>query len=1277
MVNLEQPKTQSEIIESKKEELRKLFNSLSSDNRGKEQQTFDNLLNSTANNFWEKVIFIKSLKALISKFKDIKTWWSNTQVKHQLYSAVMGKLLQSNNGFITDARKHLSNIDINQVSDDKILSEIDSTLEWIKVLDLQKDQIFILSSVVKIKNVYSEYIENKTRQEKKTREKLEKETTERLLWEIGKIEINWNIEEEASNKLTKKIEQLISIWGLTKERIEFLQSILLQLKWKKESEIPDFDDEFDQITRIIKKTEFPAKIDILWKEVEFENKTQALQVLMSVKEFVKAEIETYKDIVEELSFDILNMLILMPVWALVDVNMFLWEFFITSQLPDSVDHISNKEFFSVLFVDLIPALIWSAVILNLDVVIATAILETLWRFAKDISWSSFGMWLMEDYARRWRINIMSAETATDQEVLEYYQRESILEWLRSEVEKSTNTKMKEKLLKNLKNLEKYKLVNTDTFYFKAYLIWKRIWLKSIINPKYLLVRWMSIVNGAKFVYPNVKSWKIWQVRKKFILTLTKDWVSFEKQKFTPELNRIIEKWMQEWKRWAEEVFKKVDVTWNTEKRKPEANVVDNSDGPGITKARNYIKWLKISSKEKERRNKMLDRYKTYLKQTPLISVNNVKQELYKVIELWFIDDAEFKSIIKDKFKEILDDSITLEDMLEWKSEKKLNRFLWPKKRLLFKLIKLFNNWEWEWTKEELNNLIEDIKHWRIKLLKPKTVDIQDLDSPFEKWEKLEKQFKEWKKIILWEWGNKIADNLSNIIDINLDLFDFFNEELFEEIFSELKVRIESWEINLTENQAKSEIVKMYNRYLPDFVVVDIIKGSNDYWSKLDWLRNKGDNVKDFLSKVESWNWYWTIDELREVITSLDRGGYIDAKKVTFDDFIDINDGIKDINDIWPIMHQRSFRRTNYWIPFDSRWKLEIKDFRINEVELSKLFHSLAWTVFDDGELNELFSLINDRWIDFSSRDFFLQMKGRLLSNEIEINVNDSMTRDSFNNKIALLNIWKLDKLLKWFDSKTIKEQERIIIDIKNKLWISSQNYSSDKVLAMDKAGYPIWYIIDTVSVFDQRIIELKKNEIIKKEKIESTIKSIDEDMNFLKDYKISHTREWYIKASVALLEKGIELEQVDNLLSINESGPSYYSAIEKAIEKRIIELGTEENKLKEKLWIRLKDAPEILDFKYEDFLERYEIECTILWTEPEFNIQDKLLSLLDWKLTEEKFFLEMKEKNIWIRSYKELSAYIKVNHPSKYTKVQSIINTRWLKSEKEKLSIFKLIFKAM
>lgn len=782
-----------------------------------------------------------------------------------------------------------------------------------------------------------------------------------LVNDIQSIEI-WDISDNLWDVISWLKEKLKDN-NLNIEQKQLLSYLIDKLSIDPISEIKKLDDEFNKSIEKIINAKFPATIKLFWNDIQFENKKQALNAVKLIKNQVKIEITTWLVLVKEIALDILSV-------PLIPLKI------LASEWEDALEHWLEWEYTKILYADILPWSLGFFITANLWIFISTALLQSWWKLIKD-SAGRIWMWLMEDYSRRW--NLQMIDPQKNPEILEYYQRESIISWLRVNIEWLSDPELRKELLSDINNLEKYKLIKwTDTFYYKAYLIWNRIWLKNFVNPKYLWIRFIWLfVDWWKLIYPDIKNEKFFN---KFKPVLSKEWISFSKQYFTPEINKVIEKWLEEFKKWAREIFSEVNVTWDVNSRKIEFEVKNEWDWKSIKTIRHYLKWLRnITEEERTRREQLLDRYKDWKKTNPLLRVDKVQNDLCKIAELWLVDNKEFISQVEKEFKDIFEKKLFLKDYLTWSDSKILLQdikwsvpFLNYEWKLLYELINTYKTGKLEVNLQELKTLIDWIKKWRIKTIAPVSVTPQNINQIFEIWEKLEKQFNEWKNIILWKEWNKLVENLSHVIDLDKDRFDESSQEVQEKILEELKNRVEKWSINITWDEAKVELIKLYNRILPNFVVIDIIKWKNQYLTWLESLNTKDPKVKEFLVLVETWKWFWSIDDLKYVIDELKGNKSIKERKLYYDMSNDIKTFYKD----WELLYDKIKESIKKWLGLppsleitfekvidDIKSKVDNNVFDKNSDEFKRELSKLLKWILPKYVLLDIVKWINTYWID--------------------------------------------------------------------------------------------------------------------------------------------------------------------------------------------------------------------------------------------------------------------------------------------------------------------------
>lgn len=1195
---------------------------------------------------------------------------------------------------------------------------------------------------------------------------------EKLIFdEIQDISL-WDISDKLEEVIAR-LKQKLEDESLSQDQKELIEWLLTKLNSNTINEINKIDKEFNNAVKSIMDSSYPATIKIFWKDIIFDNKEQALEAVKLVKIQVKNEITSWLDIVKELALDLL-LVPLIPVEIIV------------SEWNDALQHWLEWEYLKILYADILPWALGAFITTNILVFIGTAVKQSGWKLLNDTAWRLW-MWLMEDFSRRWNIQVMDPSSSGNSDILEYFQRESIISWLRVNIEWLSDAKLKNILLSDLENLEKFKLIkSTDTFYYKAYLIWKHIWLKNFINPKYLWIRLMGFfVDWWKLIYPDFKNEKFFN---KFKPVLSKEWISFSKQYFTPEINHIIEQSIEELRKGALEIYSNVNLNWNANSRRIDFEIKDSSDWASIRKMRNYIKWLRnITEEERLRREKLLDRYKERKMTNPLLTVDKVQNDLCKIAEIWIVDINEFKSLIEKELKDIFDKKPFLKDFLN--STKDMNLLLQDLKSkiplldkkavTLYNLIKHFKAWDLEITKTELSTIVEKIKKWESVEIKSVKKNIENVNQIFETWEKLEKQFNEGKSVILWNQWNKLLENLIHVIDLDRYRFDESSQEVFEKILEELKSKVDNWKLNYTGTEAKIELVKLYNWILPNFVVIDIVKWINTYWTKLEshnfkkqnvidfinlvetwkwfgwisdlkyvieelkkwnnikdrhvyydmlsdidkyydkseilyekikekmlslniskevidktiedlknkvelkqidvnsdtfkadlsklikwilpeymitefikwtndfWLSNivKTDksssldinkkNVIDFLKKVNTWKWHWNIEDLKYVYNKLLLGEEIKEKVRVFS----VSKDISDINKQWPILFDDSFKNSKYGIEFDWNGLIKIDEFKKTEFELAKFYHKMNWKNISDSSLIEFLSkVIIKRKIDYSWVDFFNSVLNELgLLDGWLVNSEPKDTRSDILLKIWTLCKWEVDKLTQWYKWKNFDEKEKVITELKNIMWISTENKNSPFIEAMKKAWVNLGYIVDMINIFEEERKELKSKDEKNINEAKNILDSINTEIKELESYRDRNTArnmDEYNQAKSDLTKRWVTLQTI---LPVN---PDFTKIIIEAINNRIKSLIEQKISELRKIYWSIsnipseildndKDVKEIVINLMKNRLESLWIELELLKVYEKAELKDKLE--LERLRTEVEWAKKVREKLIEIR----------------------------------------------
>ncbi len=1024
-------------------------------------------------------------------------------------------------GYLESAKAILWELDLSKLKDaaKKQVEDIKAKIKAIQDKVSRAEEILTLA--IEAKNIYDKYIS----WSEEWKDAWTQAWTQSQKWGNWKNEKNDgridNLKElklkglikwaDNIQKMVQNINEAIESWNFTPEEIKVLKSAIENLENLDKVILPKIDDDLNQALNEIDKSKFPTKINILWEDVFFNTKEQAINAIKTIKE------ELWASKSSMLSNYALALIYLITSpsqpWYRLSKPLFKW--WILNQWNDIKDNWEWEEWWDLIFADLWASLLMLYIITNINSTISFALRESVWRTFKNTTWI---LWinLMEDYSKK-VINPMDLEWTKSQEYQEFVQREAILKWLKKYIEFITDNELKEKLEKDYKKLEKYKLIKWPEFFFKANLIANEVGLKNFKNFKYYRNLGLSILNWARFHVPSLRNyWKEWEWLWKLKIwkyikwiNFTK-WISFEKQILNLELESIIEDGLEDIKEEMNKYFKDVliektdDNDFNIEIGEIKKEILEKIEA--------YINWkTDITKEEKE---KIFRNVKWYLEK---ISANNLLiseewlwEQITKLVDKRYLTYDEIKDIIlKDKrFKEFLNKREIKNYLTRNRNIKK--RFFGKNKKFI-NLITLFKEWKIEWNEKMIKDLLEDFLDWREIKENYENID-NNLTSILEEWENILKSIEKAKDIL--EKGS--WKNLFSLINLDKTHFNENFEPIFESIYDEIVEKVNNWQY--TEQQLKLDLAKIYKWYLPNFVILDIFHWKWNYEIDIDlWKLNlESKEVKEFLEKVEKWEWHWTIEELNITIEKLNRW-----KKVTWKSFNEnIDEIIKEINKRWPEFEKLSFKNTKYSIPFKD-WQIDKNSFETNELKKIKQLMILEWKTFNDEKFHRLFEYIIDKKWDYTWPDFFKKLLNSLWLNNDFIDIKNYTNRTNILEEIQSTLDDKIEIITKDFITKTEKERTKIKV-LLQKAWLEEK--------------------LKELEWFEKTQLKERQKEI---NRIETQIWKLENYM----EVNIPQSYDDYKQAREDLLEKGVNIKLLPVLL---EKG--FAEQVNIAIQEKLTEL---------------------------------------------------------------------------------------------------------------------------
>ncbi len=902
--------------------------------------------------------------------------------------------------------------------------------------------------------------------------------TEDSLKKIKEIGIDGNLSiEEFNSRLQKFI-------NIVKKDVEFakfsetekiniinnLQKLWDKLKQWKENGISFLNNKFDKLAKQVEKKIWVSwwNIDFWdWAKVHFDSKDKAYEFIRKLKQNAENEFQSFWTNLVEWTWSFLLSVAKNWLW-----NVLALPFRINSKV--SVENMYNNlreenSWWEWAFDVIISTIALFTTVNYIETIYRRVIKDSIARWqAKDISRTKVLKRITEE-----KMNLVIPDYSKVEGVPlndvdfdlynEYMRRKDAIEQLKLKRDSITNPNNKTIFEKKLKNLEDLLNINTDTFWKKAYAlnIWWDTWIR---NPTKLL--WVF------------KDWWIpFKILPFWLDTsiATKAWTEFN----------LSEKWIQNLEKWLNYVYPKASISINNNKIDIDVKWDKGKVSENIENIRNYIKSKsKLNLDEKNSRlenlDALLDKYKSVAGYK-----ESIISELYAIVEKWEIPIEKQKSIIQNELKSYKPWDIEFKSLWQWFGEApwyytkwlwfKLKEIWWnnaPKmftswQAWLLKLEHLADKWFLQVSEKELRDIIADIKsgiefkklynkwnclkiipdfaksllffvlRWdfielsRIKKIREK-VDEKDIWNIIEDWKKYKKSIKKWRDII-----DARIQTMWNIFDIDKERFPTDKETIFESIFDEMKDRLglnEDWkvkwiELGFTETDARRELIKMYNWYLPQFVILDVLNWNTKYsiWVEV----NLDDDVKkELIAKVEKWELEFTIEDFKSVVKDLE--GWLKISDLG-DYKMDLlgrseEDWVQEIKTHWEECKTKHFRSEAYGIPFDWKsvkwmksWSLSLDKFE-KYSQLANLIKIAEWEEYN-WQLWELIRKINS-WTDYSSDKFFSELRNALQIKDVDLIITSDTKMNDFEVRIKTLLDNKFEKL-------SVSNREKFLTELKN------------------------------------------------------------------------------------------------------------------------------------------------------------------------------------------------------------------------------------------------------
>lgn len=1031
---------------------------------------------------------------------------SNTPEKLPNQANTWEVLSSTNNRKKVTIEEMLAKFNWNTEDDTQEVKKIKSILDWLKWLegdhkealeillwryDYLDSSVWIYTLLMMIEDLealnkkYKEWKDKVKADTKKQEKELRKNTWENieanqistdLLKQIQDITIEWSISsiDEFKTRLEKLKTAIISSEEFKKLSSEEQNNFLSNIDWYSQEvdktqqlQLEFLNKKIDSLAQQVEnQTEWTTVIKLEdGSAIEFDSKKEAFEFIKAFKQNAENELES-----------ILGSFLNDTLWYLWDnliVNWFqalLSPFYLTFKSAQKFinanieDDTSDKYLYWTWT-------IWLLILSGLYMLASRNFLETLHR---RIIIDNIARTPINKY--RWKIikipdfDITQEYYGWEEDVKlrnEYSQRINAIRKLKETMWWIQETKDRIAFEKELHSVQSYLNIKTDTFWLKAH---------SLAHNEGIYKRSRNmLVNWPWWLQMTDK------ITKYFIIDSTA---------------------RKEILQWLQFLFKgaRLESNWSWWFTAEDCNV--ESDEVKAIKSYVYSR-TDISDLEKKEIIERIDNFKKNINNMPRW-INYVKRELINIAKNNYLLKNELKTYLTEQIESNTKNNL-------WK---KLSKIYWQKfysfmvfwNSQIYKLNTLIDLWIWEWTKADIDKHLLNPKISKFKT-GWKAVDINEIYQLIKQWNKYEENLIDWKNIIKWD----VWKNLRNITSLFSDRFSVDEEILFNNIYDRLIKDLEENNIFLKADEAKLELVKLYNKYLPTSTIINIISWKESYKTNLKKLDLDQKNVKDFVNKVKNWKWIWDLNDLEEAIKSLSKGSYIWDKLHNFN----INEWIEEIKKLWSQLEELSFENGKYWLPVDWNKKIDTNSFRDNELQLIKFLNKLSWTnPLKEDKFNEFMRDI-DKGIGYIFEEFYDEMDKVLW---IDIHPSLISSRNSY-----LINIWnKINNIILPIIQKlengniSLSEKDKILNDLKNKLWKPIEMIWDNEKEFLRKADVQIDNLLKAVIAFENKKERLRQQEEDDLKNIEQEKKSklneLDEKLKFLKwllKYSEDNLREWY------------------------------------------------------------------------------------------------------------------------------------------------------------------------
>jgi len=569
---------------------------------------------------------------------------------------------------------------------------------------------------------------------------------------------------------------------------------------------------------------------------------------------------------------------------------------------------------------------------------------------------------------------------------EYFQRIRAIEQL-EETYNSLPAEEKPAFKKELNKIKTYLNVNTRTFWLRAWSLDKKWWK---FTPIVRAIHWIT---GSRFPF-----WRFLRDSATQHFNLDKAW----REKLEKDLWFIFDDF-------------KIQTQEDPKTKKQTLRIVPSNDGWSIKESKD-IKHLRdyISSRtdlsewEKTRRLSQVDRVIENTKNYP-VWAETVKRELFNAAERGYLSQEDIKAHIDKYLEKRLPYTQKKPNNLswsEWKMEqlrkvselsgKVLPATLTSKNAMMYKFMQIVENWDWNGSFEDLQNIFAKIDDWKLELTQiyggKKRAFVWDffwwfmnrygISTPeltqlkrFSEWITI-KQFKDI--VEKWEAASKWQKDIKNIInswiEIDWEIRDpiqavknyisYWIPDALEVKISERLNKyiesVESWKLLPSQVVFFREVEKIMKGFLPTHLVLP------DLEKMLKDDKVSGD-VKDYIKN----SFYQDVSTWRVDITStqLER-----LKKW------DVSVGIYQIKEFWKTdkndfikkmeklenFHQYDYQERLSWLSRDSKFSVaefqkSILETYKDELSHLKVIYYSEWKNFNIQDNLKLFAIELKHW----------------------------------------------------------------------------------------------------------------------------------------------------------------------------------------------------------------------------------------------------------------------------------------------------------------------------